>query len=155
MSEWRRTVNAPVPESEDPCVRGSRRIHRVNRGCWTKPNPPERCLAFWAQEYPAIRDASVLLDVIAQTGHEIWATSRCHARRGGTMITVPWNRTSGNSSSVTRVSSTHRSRQIRFSARSTSGCVLGLLRVRVPCDANTLALIQAAGASAAQPAIQP
>jgi ubiquinone/menaquinone biosynthesis C-methylase UbiE len=38
--------------------------------CWTKPDPPEECLAFWSQEYPAIRDTSVLLETIAHTGYE-------------------------------------------------------------------------------------
>lgn len=38
--------------------------------CWTKPEPPEECLAFWSKEYPAIRETSVLLELIARTGYE-------------------------------------------------------------------------------------
>jgi ubiquinone/menaquinone biosynthesis C-methylase UbiE len=38
--------------------------------CWTKPDPPPDCAAFWAQEYPAIRHASTLLAVIGECGYE-------------------------------------------------------------------------------------
>ena len=38
--------------------------------CWRKPNPPAECAAFWNQEYPAIRDASVLLKTIDDCGYE-------------------------------------------------------------------------------------
>ena len=42
----------------------------VTEACWMRPNPPPDCAAFWAQEYPAIRDASVLLGVIGECGYE-------------------------------------------------------------------------------------
>ena len=42
----------------------------VTEVCWTKPDPPPECTAFWAQEYPAIRDVSTLLAVIAECGYE-------------------------------------------------------------------------------------
>lgn len=42
----------------------------VTEVCWTKRDPPPECVAFWAQEYPAIRDPSVLLGVIAECGYE-------------------------------------------------------------------------------------
>jgi hypothetical protein len=38
--------------------------------CWMKPDPPPDCAAFWAQEYPAIRDASTLLAVIGECGYD-------------------------------------------------------------------------------------
>ena len=38
--------------------------------CWKKPNPPAVCAAFWDREYPAIRDASVLLKTIDDCGYE-------------------------------------------------------------------------------------
>lgn len=38
--------------------------------CWTKRDPPADCAAFWAQEYPAIRDASALVAVIHDCGYE-------------------------------------------------------------------------------------
>lgn len=38
--------------------------------CWTKPNPPDECAAFWAQEYPAIRDVPALLSAIDECGYE-------------------------------------------------------------------------------------
>lgn len=42
----------------------------VTEVCWMKPDPPPDCAAFWAQEYPAIRDASALLAVIGECGYE-------------------------------------------------------------------------------------
>lgn len=42
----------------------------VTEVCWRKPDPPPDCAAFWAQEYPAIRDASALLAVIGECGYE-------------------------------------------------------------------------------------
>jgi ubiquinone/menaquinone biosynthesis C-methylase UbiE len=42
----------------------------VTEVCWTKPDPPPECASFWAKEYPAIRDASTLLSVIAECGYE-------------------------------------------------------------------------------------
>jgi cyclopropane fatty-acyl-phospholipid synthase-like methyltransferase len=42
----------------------------VTEVCWIKRDPPPDCAAFWAQEYPAIRDVSVLLEVIAECGYE-------------------------------------------------------------------------------------
>ena len=38
--------------------------------CWRKPDPPGDCAAFWNREYPAIRDASVLLRAIDDCGYE-------------------------------------------------------------------------------------
>jgi SAM-dependent methyltransferase len=38
--------------------------------CWMKPDPPPDCAAFWAEEYPAIRDASALLPVIDACGYD-------------------------------------------------------------------------------------
>ena len=42
----------------------------VTEVCWTKPDPPPDCAAFWAQEYPAIRDVPARLAVIAECGYE-------------------------------------------------------------------------------------
>jgi SAM-dependent methyltransferase len=42
----------------------------VTEACWMKPDPPPDCAAFWAQEYPAIRDSSALLTIIAECGYE-------------------------------------------------------------------------------------
>ena len=39
--------------------------------CWTRPDPPPECAAFWAQEYPAIRDVSALLEVIDECGYDL------------------------------------------------------------------------------------
>jgi SAM-dependent methyltransferase len=38
--------------------------------CWTQPDPPPECLAFWEQEYPAIRDVASRLRIIAECGYE-------------------------------------------------------------------------------------
>jgi SAM-dependent methyltransferase len=38
--------------------------------CWTRPDPPPACLAFWDQEYPAIRDVATRLRVIRECGYE-------------------------------------------------------------------------------------
>jgi ubiquinone/menaquinone biosynthesis C-methylase UbiE len=42
----------------------------VSEVCWTRPDPPPDCAAFWAKEYPAIRDVSVLLGLIGECGYE-------------------------------------------------------------------------------------
>jgi SAM-dependent methyltransferase len=42
----------------------------VTEVCWTKPDPPPDCAAFWAQEYPPIRDAATLVGVIEHSGYE-------------------------------------------------------------------------------------
>jgi SAM-dependent methyltransferase len=42
----------------------------VTEACWTKPDPPPECAAFWKQEYPAIREASELLAAIGECGYE-------------------------------------------------------------------------------------
>ena len=42
----------------------------VTEACWTRPDPPPDCVAFWAREYPAIRDASALLGTIAECGYD-------------------------------------------------------------------------------------
>jgi SAM-dependent methyltransferase len=38
--------------------------------CWTQPEPPPGCRAFWAQEYPAIGDVASRLRVITECGYE-------------------------------------------------------------------------------------
>jgi SAM-dependent methyltransferase len=43
----------------------------VTEVCWTRRDPPPACAAFWAQEYPAIRDASTLLSVIGEHGYDV------------------------------------------------------------------------------------
>jgi SAM-dependent methyltransferase len=42
----------------------------VTEVCWTKRDPPAECAAFWAEEYPAIRDESAMLAMIAKCGYE-------------------------------------------------------------------------------------
>lgn len=42
----------------------------VTEVCWTKPDPPPECMAFWAREYPAIRKVAVRLNTIAECGYE-------------------------------------------------------------------------------------
>jgi len=42
----------------------------VTEVCWTRPDPPPECAAFWASEYPAIRDVATLLAVIGECGYE-------------------------------------------------------------------------------------
>src|SRR5207249_9683124 len=42
----------------------------VTEVCWVKPDPPPECAAFWAREYPAIRDVPTLLAVIEKCGEE-------------------------------------------------------------------------------------
>jgi ubiquinone/menaquinone biosynthesis C-methylase UbiE len=42
----------------------------VTEVCWTRPDPPPECAAFWAKEYPAIRDVPALLRAIAECGYE-------------------------------------------------------------------------------------
>jgi hypothetical protein len=39
--------------------------------CWTKPDPPSACVAFWEQEYPAIRDVPARLAVIRDCGYDV------------------------------------------------------------------------------------
>jgi SAM-dependent methyltransferase len=41
----------------------------VTEPCWTKPNPPPDCAAFWAEQYP-LRDVPALLKAIAGCGYE-------------------------------------------------------------------------------------
>ena len=48
--------------------------------CWTKPDPPPDCLAFWTQEYPAIRDVPSRLRVITV---DTQASDRTNAMRSG------------------------------------------------------------------------
>ena len=38
--------------------------------CWQKPGAPAECVAFWNQEYPAIRYTPALLEAIAGCGYE-------------------------------------------------------------------------------------
>ncbi len=42
----------------------------VTEVCWTKTNPPGECAAFWAEEYPAIRDAQGLLAAVDASGYQ-------------------------------------------------------------------------------------
>jgi SAM-dependent methyltransferase len=42
----------------------------VTEACWTRPDPPPDCAAFWAEEYPAIRDVAGRLAAIAACGYE-------------------------------------------------------------------------------------
>ena len=42
----------------------------VTEVCWTRPDPPPECAAFWAEEYPAIRDVPTRLQTIADCGYE-------------------------------------------------------------------------------------
>jgi SAM-dependent methyltransferase len=42
----------------------------VSEVCWTRPGAPPHCAAFWAREYPAIRDVRALLAAIAECGYE-------------------------------------------------------------------------------------
>jgi SAM-dependent methyltransferase len=39
--------------------------------CWSRADPPPECAAFWAQEYPAIREPSALLELIDRCGYDI------------------------------------------------------------------------------------
>ena len=43
----------------------------VTEACWTKPGAPPACAAFWAEEYPAIREVPALLAAAAACGYEI------------------------------------------------------------------------------------
>jgi SAM-dependent methyltransferase len=42
----------------------------ISEVCWSKPDPPAECAAFWAAEYPAIRDPETLLSIIDQCGYD-------------------------------------------------------------------------------------
>jgi SAM-dependent methyltransferase len=42
----------------------------VTEVCWTRPDPPPECAAFWAQEYPAIRDVPSRLAAIEACGYD-------------------------------------------------------------------------------------
>ena len=42
----------------------------VTEVCWTRPDPPAACAAFWAQEYPAIRDVAGRLATIEASGYD-------------------------------------------------------------------------------------
>jgi SAM-dependent methyltransferase len=42
----------------------------VSEVCWTKPNPPAECAAFWAGQYPAIRELPALLQAIDGCGYD-------------------------------------------------------------------------------------
>lgn len=42
----------------------------VTEACWTRPNVPAECAAFWEREYPAIRDVPARLAVIEACGYE-------------------------------------------------------------------------------------
>jgi ubiquinone/menaquinone biosynthesis C-methylase UbiE len=42
----------------------------VSEVCWTRRDPPPECSAFWASEYPGIRDVSAMLKAIAECHYE-------------------------------------------------------------------------------------
>lgn len=42
----------------------------VSEACWTKADPPPACAAFWAEQYPAMRDVPALLQAIEACGYE-------------------------------------------------------------------------------------
>src|SRR5262249_14392292 len=42
----------------------------VSEVCWTRPDPPRECAAFWEEMYPSIRDVSELLATIVDCGYE-------------------------------------------------------------------------------------
>jgi SAM-dependent methyltransferase len=42
----------------------------VSEVCWTRPDPPRECAAFWDELYPSIRDVPSLLATIAACGYE-------------------------------------------------------------------------------------
>lgn len=42
----------------------------ITEACWTKPDAPPECKAFWEREYPAIRGAADLVTVIADCGYD-------------------------------------------------------------------------------------
>lgn len=43
----------------------------VTEACWIRPDPPAECLAYWNQEYPAIRPAESLRAAAAECGYDI------------------------------------------------------------------------------------
>ena len=43
----------------------------VTEVCWTQPEVPPACAAFWTEEYPAIRDVSTQLGVIDECGYDV------------------------------------------------------------------------------------
>ena len=57
LTEWRRLL-AP----------GGHLV--VSEACWMKPDAPPECAAFWASEYPAIRDAPAFLRAIDECGYD-------------------------------------------------------------------------------------
>ena len=65
----------------------------VTEACWTKPGAPPDCAAFWAQEYPqsAMRRRSWRWS--GHAGMTRSVTSHYRPRPGGTITTVPFNRT--------------------------------------------------------------
>lgn len=42
----------------------------VSEACWTRPDPPAECAAFWNEEYPAIRGIEELLAAIEVCGYD-------------------------------------------------------------------------------------
>ena len=43
----------------------------VSEVCWTQPNPPPECAAFWTAEYPAIRDVPEMLKTIERCRYNV------------------------------------------------------------------------------------
>jgi SAM-dependent methyltransferase len=58
LREWRRLLTAGGHVA-------------VTEICWTKPDPPAACAAFWEREYPAIRHVPALLAIIDDCGYDV------------------------------------------------------------------------------------
>jgi SAM-dependent methyltransferase len=43
----------------------------VTEVCWSRPDPPAECAAFWAREYPAIAEVDSLLATARQSGYDV------------------------------------------------------------------------------------
>lgn len=57
LREWRKLLS-----------RGGHLV--VSEVCWTRPDPPPECAAFWAQEYPAICEVPAMLRTIERCEYE-------------------------------------------------------------------------------------
>ena len=89
--------------------------------CWTKPDPPPECMAFWTQEYPAIRDVPRGSASSRSAVTSRWRISRCPHRRGGMTTTVRCNRRFWSFVTVTMGRQTRSSSLTQCSVRSTCG----------------------------------
>ena len=58
-------------------LRDWRRLLRPNghvaltEACWRKARPPAECVAFWNEEYPAIRETTALLEAVEACGYDV------------------------------------------------------------------------------------